>query len=137
MSVDMDVQRMMEEMQQRLASKIPPSPPPSHEAMTTLLNPCPEFGPGTELKRIFKWFGQKEVTGCRCSDTACTMNLKGPEWCRENMEWIYNRIYMEADSRKIGYLIRLAKPIFRMAVEQAILLAIRNAGLNTRPLPTE
>ena len=135
--IDMDVDGMMEEMRRRMAAREPPPlSQPTVEQMQRILRPCPDQGPGTELKKIFRWFGQKEVEGCKCSDTACTMNLQGPQWCRENLVWIYNRIYMEADSRKIRYLINLAKPLFRMAVETAILLAIRNAELNQTRHPT-
>ena len=79
----------------------------------------PAGGPGTELKRIFKWFGITPKGGCGCGDHSRKMDRQGPKWCHENMDII------------IGWLRKAAKernlPFVQAAVKGLVLLAIRRS----------
>lgn len=77
-------------------------------------------GPGTNLKAFFlKWFGQKATPNCSCNAVAAQMDTMGPQWCRDNMDWILEQIRMNAERRKL--------PFIRAVVEPIVLLAIRKA----------
>lgn len=94
-----------------------PEPPPS------VLDATPQpavNGPGTQLKAFFlKWFGQKATPNCSCNAVAARMDTMGPQWCRDNMDWILEQIRLNAESRKL--------PFIRAVVEPIVLLAIRKA----------
>lgn len=89
-------------------------PPKTPEA------PPPAGGPGTNLKAFFlKWFGQKATPNCSCNAVAAQMDTMGPQWCRDNMDWILEQIRLNAERRKL--------PFIRAVVEPIVLLAIRKA----------
>lgn len=85
----------------------------------------PENGAGTHLKKFFwKWFGQKASPTCSCNAVAERMDRMGPQWCRENMEWILGEVQKNAEKRGL--------PFIKAVVEPIVLLAIRKAERDQR-----
>ena len=50
----------------------------------------PESGPGTELSKAFGKLGIESCTNC--SELAKLMNVRGAEWCRENVDQLVDHI---------------------------------------------
>lgn len=92
----------------------------SPQPMPAATSPVAGSGPGTNLKAFFlKWFGQKATPNCSCNAVAARMDTMGPQWCRDNMDWILDQIRLNAERRKL--------PFIRAVVEPIVLLAIRKA----------
>lgn len=93
---------------------LPPLPQPKPEA----------FGPGTELKKLFRSWG---ITGCRyCGATVGTMNKQGVEWCREHIDELVAEIHTNAAKRgwtallsKAATLVGIEGPVVRWAITEA------------------
>lgn len=85
-------------------------------------------GPGTELKQFFaKWFGQKATPNCSCNAVAIRMDEQGPQWCRENMDWICEQVRLNAEKRGLPYIRAVVEPIVHLAIRRAERLAIKGA----------
>lgn len=48
----------------------------------------PGYGPGTELKKLFKTMGLKPKSSCQCDARAAKMDRNGIQWCRDNRDTI-------------------------------------------------
>lgn len=81
-------------------------------------------GPGSELKRVLKWFGIAAQPNCKCNARAREMDLKGVAWCEENTDTIVGWLKEEARNRNLPFL----EPVGRRLVK----FAIRNARKNLR-----
>lgn len=82
--------------------------------------PSASAGPGTELKAFFaKWFGQKATPTCSCNAVAAKMDAEGPQWCRENMDWICEQVRLNAEKRGLPYIRAVVEPIIHLAIRRA------------------
>jgi len=60
----------------------------------------PVSGAGDQLHRIIKrWTGEDIEAGCQCRSRIVEMNVRGPQWCRENVERIVNWLIEEIERR--------------------------------------
>ena len=91
---------------------------PSHFAIAW---DVPE-GVGTEVKKMLKLVGIEATENCSCNRHAITMNGRGPEWCRENIETIIDWMGEEAKKRKVPF-VRVA---CKLMVQRAIRTVLKN-----------
>lgn len=88
-----------------------PPPAPTH---------TPANGPGAELSRILAGMGIHPSSDCGCKKIARKMNRRGAAWCRENIDWVLDRLKEESDKRKSWIFSRIvAKRIVFMAIRRA------------------
>jgi hypothetical protein len=76
-------------------------------------------GPGTELKRMLKFFRVKESGGCGCSSKARQMNERGTEWCRKNVRRIEGWLKAEAERRGLPFSGFAARRLIKLAIWRA------------------
>jgi hypothetical protein len=80
----------------------------------------PQGGAGTNLKKFFaRWFFQKARPGCSCNAVAAQMDMNGPQWCRDNVEWILREIEKNAEKRGLPFMRAIVKPIVLLAIRKA------------------
>lgn len=66
----------------------------------------PDYGPGTELKKLLAELGLQPSSGCECEARARQMNAWGPDGCREHRAEIITWLKEEAD--KAGWVQKVA-----------------------------
>jgi hypothetical protein len=76
-------------------------------------------GPGTELKKLLKFFGIEASEGCACNQRAIEMNDKGVEWCAENVDVIVGWLHEEAAKRSLPFSHLAASLLVRRAISNA------------------
>lgn len=82
--------------------------------------PQPTSGAGTYLKEFFeRWFGQHAKPNCSCNQVAAQMDTMGPQWCRDNMDWILGEIQKNAEKRGLPFIKAVVEPIVLLAVRKA------------------
>lgn len=94
------------------------------------------YGSGTYLHKLLKHITGEEITAsCKCGPHIVEMNMRGPAWCRENVETIVGWLEEEIDRRlqaaeemghSPGWRLKLAGyrlPGQRLAMRKVILLA--------------
>lgn len=86
--------------------------------------PYVDEGAGTELKGLLRSWGINP-NDCACESRAIEMNVKGPQWCRDNIATISGWLKEAAHKRRLPYFDALGRRL--------ILQAIRNAEAKTRP----
>lgn len=59
-------------------------------------------GVGTELHRVFRWWGFKTDDNCGCEIRRTEYDQNGVQWCREHRDQIVDDIMAEAKRRKIN-----------------------------------
>lgn len=73
-------------------------------------------GPGTELKRLFRWAGIQD-TGCGgCGGMAARMDRWGPVKCREHLDEIVDHLEKQAAKRKLPFSRFAATKLVRLAI---------------------
>lgn len=93
---------------------------PSYPAVPKPVPQPPTTGAGTHLKAFFlKWFGQKATPNCSCNAVAARMDTMGPQWCRDNMEWILEQIRLNAEKRGLPYIRAVVEPIVLLAIRKS------------------
>jgi len=105
------------------AGTFPPSPGKYLVSPPRAFHKAPRHGPGTELKRLLARFWIRDHHGCECNHRAKTMNLKGCDWCQENIATIVGWMREEAKKRRL--------PFVKWAATILVRRAIRNARLNS------
>ncbi len=60
----------------------------------------PQEGPGTEMKKLLKRIGIEATPDCSCNARADDMNLRGEEWCLDNLDLIVD--WLEYESKRRG-----------------------------------
>ena len=76
----------------------------------------PGYGPGTELKAMLKVIGIVATENCSCNARANLMDIRGHQWCRDNMDTILGWLQEEAHKRSLPFV----KPGARLMVARAI-----------------
>lgn len=79
----------------------------------------PAGGPGTELKRLLSLAGFTEVPGCKCNERAKIMDLRGVEWCEQNIDKIVGWLREEATKRRLPFLDAAGRVLVRQAIRNA------------------
>ena len=111
-----------------------PTPEAQRQAWLT------EHGCGAQLHRIIKKYTGEGITSdCQCQSRIAKMNVRGPEWCRENVEKIVDWLIEEVDRRlkaaedaqePAGWRLRLGGlnlPGRRLVLRRLVLAAVRQA----------
>lgn len=92
----------------------------NRQAMSPM-QPAPQEGPGTELKKLLAKIGIVPSANCSCNAKAREMNQKGAEWCEQNIETIIGWLRDEHQLQKVKL------PFIEVGVKLLIKRAIRNA----------
>lgn len=85
----------------------------------TVMHVCSGCGAGCHLKRLLRdWLGIEAHPGCACEKRAQTMDVRGPEWCLENLDTIVGWLREEHGRQKI--LLPFSELVARVLVRTAI-----------------
>lgn len=77
------------------------------------------IGPGTELRKIITRFGFKPKPGCKCNQHIQEMNVKGCDWCEENIDTISGWLREEAQRSGLPFIETGARILIRRAIKNA------------------
>lgn len=81
-----------------------------------------QCGPGCHLKRLLKdWLGFESREGCKCDKRARVMDVRGADWCLENVDKIVGWLREEHQKRETML------PFSEVGARVLIRTAIRNA----------
>jgi hypothetical protein len=83
------------------------------------LPPPPNAGPGTELKRLLARVGITPKPGCKCVARAIEMDIRGPEWCEQNIGIITGWLREEAERRGLPFIDAAGRMLVRRAIATA------------------
>ena len=64
-------------------------------------------GVGTQLHKIFRWWGFQATDKCQCDARRRHYDQMGPIWCREHIDEIADEILEEAGNRKQDFTANL------------------------------
>jgi hypothetical protein len=81
--------------------------------------PIPNFGPGTELKKLLAKVGIKATPTCSCNKRAQVMDEKGAQWCRENIDTIVGWLREESEKRGLPFVDLAGKLLVKRAISLA------------------
>jgi hypothetical protein len=76
-------------------------------------------GPGTELKKLLSKLGFRPAQNCKCNQHIQEMNMRGIEWCSENIPVITEWLREEAQRAQLPFFAPGAKIIIRKAISNA------------------
>lgn len=79
----------------------------------------PQGGPGTELKKLLRRIGITSRPGCHCERHAAEMDMRGVDWCRENMDTIVGWLEEEARRRKWPFHRWTARRLVAVSIGRA------------------
>jgi len=82
----------------------------------------PVGGAGTELHKIFSWFGFKQTDDCDCQDNAKKMDAWGADECERRIDTIVKWVEAEARSRSIP-----VNRVLTLTITTAVKVAIKRA----------
>lgn len=77
------------------------------------------YGPGSILASMFSAIGIKSSPTCSCRRHALEMNMKGIEWCEQNVDTICGWLQEECKKRNIPYVEAVAKMVVNRAINKA------------------
>lgn len=77
------------------------------------------YGPGSILAGMFSSLGIKSSPTCSCRRHALEMNLRGIEWCEQNIETICGWLKEESQKRGIPYVDTVAKMVVKRAINKS------------------
>ena len=85
-------------------------------------------GPGSILSGMLSGLGIKSAPTCSCKRRAIEMNMRGPDWCEQNIDSIVGWLEEEAKKRKLPFIKTIAKLMVQRAISKSRrLLAKANA----------
>lgn len=79
-------------------------------------------GPGTELRKLIAKFGFKPKAGCKCTQHIREMDLKGEQWCRDNVDTIVGWLREEAARSGYPFTEIGAKILIKRAISKSVSL---------------
>lgn len=88
-------------------------------AALTMTEAAPDHGPGTELKLMLGMIGIVATPGCSCNARADYMNVKGSDWCEQNIDEVVAWLREEANSRGLPFFQYGARKIVQRAIRMA------------------
>lgn len=96
---------------------------PTQVAARLLRPPPTSPGPGTILKRMLGWLRIKATGNCACNRRAAEMDLRGVDWCSENLETIIHWLREEAIRRALPFNTMASRWLIRLAITLARLMS--------------
>jgi hypothetical protein len=76
-------------------------------------------GPGSILAGMFSGLGIKTSPTCSCKKHMREMNLRGNDWCENNMDTIMSWLRAESEKRKLPFVEIVAKTIVRSSIKKS------------------
>lgn len=80
---------------------------------------APVHGPGTELKKILKFFGINATPQCNCNAYAAAMDRDGPDRCLARIDEIIGWLAEEAKARNLIFSAKVARGAVLLAIKRA------------------
>ena len=81
--------------------------------------PPPNAGPGTELKKLLSRIGITPKPGCKCLARAVEMDIRGCDWCEQNIDLIVGWLQEEATNRRLPFVDAAGRALVRRAIANA------------------
>lgn len=75
-------------------------------------------GIGDRLAEKFSSYGIRSEKGCSCSEVAGKLNAESPQWCRDNMPWILEKIRENSQKKGIPFIELVVKKIVNEAIDE-------------------
>lgn len=79
----------------------------------------PTPGPGTELTKIFSWFGLNGSASCHCTSHAAEMDRWGPDRCEKNLAIIVQWLADEAKNQRLPFVKFGASLLVKTAIKRS------------------
>lgn len=76
-------------------------------------------GVGTELKKLLARIGIHATPGCKCTQRALIMDMRGIEWCDANILTIVGWLREESTKRGLPFVDAAGKMLVRRAIANA------------------
>lgn len=76
-------------------------------------------GPGTIFSNMLGVIGIKASENCSCKRHAIEMNIRGPEWCLNNLDTIMSWLKEESAKRKLPFIESIAKLMVKKAISKS------------------
>jgi hypothetical protein len=86
-------------------------------------------GPGTILSNMISSMGIQSTPNCSCRRHAIEMNVKGPDWCEQNLPTILGWLREESTKRHLPYIESVASMIVKRAIKTSKRLLKKNASI--------
>jgi hypothetical protein len=74
---------------------------------------------GTELKKLLGRVGIEATPNCSCNSRAATMDQKGCQWTKDNVEMVVDWLGEEASKRGLPFFRPAGKALVALAVKLA------------------
>lgn len=74
-------------------------------------------GPGSILSNMLSYIGINSSPNCSCKQRAIEMNIKGPDWCENNISTILAWLREESNKRNLPFVETIAKVIVLRAIK--------------------
>ncbi len=81
--------------------------------------PPPKAGPGPELKKLLSKIGITPKPGCKCLARAIEMDIRGCDWCDQNIDTIVGWLQEEAQKRHLPFVDAAGRMLVRRAIANA------------------
>jgi len=88
-------------------------------------------GPGTQLAKVFEWFGIRPVPGCKCAEHIKQMNEWGPDECLKRIPEILNWLGEEARRQQLPFVKTGARALVHLAIRRSRKKLEENHGNTT------
>ncbi len=85
----------------------------------------PEVGPGSEMKKLLKKVGIEATPDCSCNARAVDMNVRGEEWCLDNLDLIVDWLEYESKRREDASSKLFTRTAAKLLVRTACALSSR------------
>jgi len=76
-------------------------------------------GPGTIFSNMLSIIGIKASENCSCKRHAVEMNIRGPEWCLNNLDTILSWLKEESAKRSLPFVETIAKLMIKKAISKS------------------
>lgn len=76
-------------------------------------------GPGTIFSNMLSVIGIKASENCSCKRHAIEMNIRGPEWCLNNLDTIISWLKEESAKRNLPFIETIAKMMVKKAISKS------------------
>ena len=83
-------------------------------------------GPGTILSGMFSALGITASANCSCKRHAVEMNIKGNDWCEQNIDTIMSWLKEESHKRRLPFVETIARLIVQRAISKSRRLLSKN-----------
>jgi hypothetical protein len=87
-------------------------------------------GPGSVLSGMLKTLGINPTPNCSCRQNAINMNIKGPDWCEQNMDTIIGWLKDESTKRNLPFIDMVARAMVKKAIKTSRRLLAKESVVN-------